>query len=206
MNTKKANKTEILSFNEYYHIYNRAVGDEKLFKSSDDYYYFLEKLKRYILPIANIHAYCLLPNHFHLLIRTKEESHPIDSINKTHSIITVEKFHLAFKNLFISYSKSFNKVYRRMGGLFIHPYKRILVEDDSYLLSLICYIHRNPIHHGFVDDYKLWKYSSYSSYIDETPDFIDRDVVLEYFGGIENFISFHEGNKTIKGSKRYFIE
>ncbi|MCD4682348.1 MAG: hypothetical protein K8R86_03610 [Bacteroidales bacterium] len=206
MNPKKVNKTETLSFGKYYHIYNHAVGDEKLFKTPKDYFYFLEKLKQYILPVANVYAYSLLPNHFHLLIKTLEQPLTTNSDEKSKLLVTEEKFHLAFKNLFISYSKSFNKVHRRMGRLFIQPYKRILVEKESYLLSLICYIHRNPIHHGYVDNYKQWGYSSFNLFLNSEPTFIQKDEVLEYFGGIENFITFHEENKTIQGSKKYFIE
>ncbi len=105
MHFKRGHKTETLSFAKFYHIYNRAVGDEKLFKTPDDYFYFLEKLKRYILPVAEVYVYCLLPNHFHLLIKTFEQPESTNPEWKNSSLSSEEKFHLAFKNLFISYSK-----------------------------------------------------------------------------------------------------
>ena len=206
MNPKKVHKTEILSYGKFYRIYNHAVGDEKLFKTHNDYFYFLEKLKRYILPVAEVYTYCLLPNHFHILIKTFEQPQSTNPEWKYSSLSSEEKFHLAFKNFFISYSKSFNKVHRRMGRLFIQPHKRILVEDESYLLCLICYIHRNPIHHGYVDDYKLWEYSSYKLFLNEEPAFIQREEIMEYFGGIKEFITFHEENKTIHGIKKVLLE
>lgn len=199
-------KTETLLPANYYHIYNRAVGDEKLFRTKKDYFYFQEKLKRYINPLVDIYSYCLLPNHFHLLVRTKETATPSSKNEGSNLLITEEKFRLAFKNLFISYSKSFNKVHKRMGRLFMQPYKRILVEDESYLLGLICYIHRNPIHHGYVEDYKQWEYSSFNNFFDDTQPFIAKNEVLRYFGGLENFLISHEENKTYKGTKELIFD
>lgn len=58
----------------FYHIYNRGVNGEIIFKNNDNYTYFLSKVKKYLTPVSDIYAYCLLPNHFHFLIRIKEES------------------------------------------------------------------------------------------------------------------------------------
>ncbi len=57
----------------YYHIYNRANGDEKIFKSEENYRFFLEKFQFYIVPIADVFSFCLMPNHFHFLVRFKSE-------------------------------------------------------------------------------------------------------------------------------------
>ncbi len=64
---------------KYYHIYNHAIGSENLFRSDENYYYFLKKYALHISPIADTYAYCLLPNHFHLLIQIKD----VDSLIKT---------------------------------------------------------------------------------------------------------------------------
>ncbi len=71
--TKTPNKLQKLTFGDAYHIYNKAISHDKLFITSEDYFYFLKKLERYILPVADIVAYCLIPNHFHLLAVMKEE-------------------------------------------------------------------------------------------------------------------------------------
>ena len=121
---KSVNKEETLICGETYHIYNRAVGDETLFKSEKDYKYFIKKLKRFIIPVANIYAYCLIPNHFHLLLSIKES----DDISGLQNIEEQEysKFiSKVFSNFFNSYSKSFNKIHQRQGRLFIKPFKRI---------------------------------------------------------------------------------
>ncbi len=65
------NKLIPFEYGETYHVYNKSVGGVLLFKSSNDYFYFLKKLERYILPIADIYAYCLIPNHFHFLLKIK---------------------------------------------------------------------------------------------------------------------------------------
>jgi len=112
----------------YYHIYNHANGRENLFIEVKNYNFFIERISIYILPFLNLHAYCLLPNHFHLLISIKE----IDEIKllesfKTFQKLTDEKFQpllekrvsKSFFNLFSSYAQSFNKVYARKGSLFM---------------------------------------------------------------------------------------
>lgn len=107
-NERYINRQEILDFNCYYHICNRAVGSEKLFLSNKDYFYFLEKLKRYLLHVIDIYAFCLIPNHFHLLVKTKDyldiNIQTKESLENSAEIILGKPF----KNFFNSYSKSFN--------------------------------------------------------------------------------------------------
>ena len=193
-----------MDYGEIYHIYNRAVGNELLFITSADYYFFLKKLDRFILPIANIYSYCLIPNHFHLLIKIKEAYDIPDKGNRTTEISSSKKLNQPFSNLFNSYSKSFNKIHHRMGRLFIQPFKRIKVETEDYTRILINYIHRNPIHHGITKNFKDWKYSSYNACISDIETKIDRQQVLSYFGSIKAFIKFHEENKSPNDNNIYF--
>ena len=72
-----------------------------------------------------------------------------------------------------------------------------MVESDEYFTRLIQYIHHNPIHHKFVTEYSVWKYSSYNDIISDHPTKIKRKEILEWFGGREEFIDFHELNKKI---------
>jgi len=199
---KKTNKSERLLFGETYHIYNRAVGSELMFKTDDDYSFFLKKLARFILPISNIYAYCLIPNHFHLLLKIKE----FDEIKKQVSVVDEIVIEKAFFGFFISYSKSYNKAHNRRGRLMLQSFKRILVEDEDYYTSLISYIHRNPIHHGLVDNYQDWKYSSFNAFLSDKKTSIDKVEVLSYFDSQEDFVAFHEENKTKLGAEKYFLE
>ena len=112
----------------------------------------------------------------------------------------------SFKNLFTSYSKSFNNVYNRKGRLFLEAFKKIEVNDESYLSYLICYIHRNPIHHGLVDDYAKWKFSSYNTFLSNKPTNVIRKYVLSIFGNLDEFVNFHKMNKTKKGLKEFIVE
>jgi len=86
-------RTISLEHEAYYHIYNRGNNSEIIFREESNYFYFLKLLKKYILPVADVFAYCLLNNHFHLLIRIKEE----DKIT-----VNIEK---SFSNLFNAYAK-----------------------------------------------------------------------------------------------------
>lgn len=111
----------------YYHLFNHAVGSELLFRKEENYFFFLRKLKEYFTPVADILCYNLLPNHYHLFLKVKQE----DVLKNTYNIIypvkqkelTVENMPAfvlqQFGNLQNSYSKSYNKVFGRMGRLFI---------------------------------------------------------------------------------------
>jgi len=199
---QNVNQSETLSFGETYHIYNKTVGNELMFKTENDYQYFLNKLTRFILPISNIYAYCLIPNHFHLLLGIKE----MDTISNLLHIENENSILRKFTNFFISYSKSFNKAHRRQGRLLLQSFKRILVEDGDYFTSLINYIHRNPIHHGIVTNYMDWKYSSYNAFLSDHKTNIDKAEVLAYFDSLEDFVTFHEENKIKPGTEKYYLE
>jgi len=71
---------------------------------------------------------------------------------------------------------------------------------------LINYIHRNPIHHGYIDDYSKWEYSSYNSCLSKKPTKINRKAVLSFFYSKQDFIKFHEENKTKPGMEEYYLE
>jgi putative transposase len=97
----------------------------------------------------------------------------------------------SFANLFSSYSQAFNKVYKRKGSLFIPNFKRKEIISENNLLNVIGYIHRNPVHHGFVSRMEDWDYSSYNNILSDTNDTINSKEILELFGGKEGFIQYH---------------
>jgi REP element-mobilizing transposase RayT len=177
-----------------------------LFRSEKDYHFFLQKLKRFITPYARIFSYCLIPNHFHLLIQAKEEE---EISFKSHSLKNLDNekiFTQKFSDLFNSYSKSYNKAYDRKGRLFLYSFKHIEVIREDYLVYLICYIHRNPIHHGLTFNYEDWKYSSYNTFLSNKPTQIEREYILDIFGSRNEFVNFHNLNKTKRGLKEFIIE
>jgi putative transposase len=191
----------------YYHVYNHAVAKNQLFVSHENYLYFLKKMNEHICPVVDIFAYCLMPNHFHLALRIKQEQEIISNQHpqgfKNPVDVGKDLSHI-FGNLFNSYSKAFNKQQNRRGNLFIPNFDRKRVDNDIYLKNLIHYIHFNPVHHGFVNDLRDWKYSSFHSFLSKKESSLKRDEVISWFGDIQNFIEFH--NKEIDGKMALELE
>ncbi|TDP03689.1 transposase [Flavobacterium sp. 245] len=182
-------KRDIFEHGQYYHIYNRGNNKENIFVEEKNYNYFLEKLKKYIVPIADIYAYCLLKNHFHIVLRIKERE---DTPEKFKG-----KIHLPFSNLFNSYSKSINKSYNRSGSLFQEHLQRNRIENENYLKQLIIYVHLNPIKHKFTEDFENYLHSSYRSYLTDKQSSIDRQFILELFDDLGNFKFCHDERRII---------
>jgi REP element-mobilizing transposase RayT len=194
-------------FNHFYHVYNRANGNENLFAEAKNYDFFLKKLNLYLTDYIDIWAYCLLPNHFHLLIKISDETKLKRDAKFQKLDVSIDQFiSNQFRKLFISYTKSYNKAYDRNGSLFQKPFKRIKVEDQRYLLMLVHYIHHNPIHHNFAADYLDWKYSSYLAIISKNPTKINRSKVIELFVDLERFKNYHNEMKNYNKIKRFIIE
>ena len=84
-----------------------------------------------------------------------------------------------------------NKAYQRTGSLFQNPFGRIQVTSDAHFTQLVAYIHRNPKKHGFVDDFRLWPWSSYHTLLSDKPTRLQREDVLGWFDGVEGFQAFH---------------
>ncbi|NCC31549.1 MAG: transposase [Chloroflexia bacterium] len=163
-----------------YHLYNRGNNRERIFREERNYAYFLTLYDHHISPIAETYAYCLLPNHFHFSVRIRDDAPDGQRISR------------CFANLFNAYARSFNRSYRRSGVLFERSFERKAVTDDRYLRQLIIYIHRNPQHHGLIDDFRTWTYSSYQTLIGTQPTRLKRDTVLASFGGLSEFIAAHK--------------
>ncbi len=186
--------------NHYYHIYNHAVGNENLFRKKDNYTYFLQKYTQYIHPIAQTFAYCLMPNHFHFLIKIRSLEEIIEYYKalkgkKEHEIadMNVADFNIQqFSNFFNAYAKAYNTVFDRKGSLFVDKVKRKLVYDEQYLTTLIVYIHKNPVHHGLCNEISRWGFSSYHSILSQSSTKIERNTVLTLFGGDESFVEAHQ--------------
>ncbi len=148
--------------------------------------YFLTLYEKHIEPIADTYAYCLMRNHFHLLVRIKETS----QVLKTCEVHNPSQ---GFANFFNAYAKAINKAYGRTGSLFEERFGRIPVTNTSYFENLIFYIHFNPQKHGFVVDFREWYWSSYHVLIWNGPTNLQRDEVQCLFGGVRGFEEFHRG-------------
>ena len=149
-----------------FHIMLRGINKQTIFEDDEDRERFLETIERYkAISEYEIYGYCLMSNHIHLLIRETED--PIATI---------------IKRICSSYVYWYNSKYGRCGHLFQERYKSEIVEDDVYLLTVLRYIHQNPLKAGLSKDIKEYKWSSYNGYIGRSR-IINTDFVLEIFSG-----------------------
>ena len=172
----------------FYHVYNRGNNSENIFIEERNYSLFLDMMKKYLLQVADIYAYCMMKNHFHLLLKIKEPQEIRDEKLR-------EKPHLAFAYMFNAYAKKYNKTYNRKGSLFQEHLKKQKITDDDYLIQAICYIHLNPVKHGFTDTPE-YPQSSYNAMISNGKTHLKREEIIQLFGDVENFIYCHNLQKV----------
>lgn len=157
-----------------YHIMLRGINQQIIFEDDEDYQKFIEILKNYkTVSGYKIFAYCLMSNHIHLLLKVVKED--IDQV---------------MKRIAGSYVYWYNWKYYRKGHLFQDRFKSEPVEDDTYLLTVIRYIHQNPVKANIVKNVSNYEYSSYDEYIGTNNSLIDRDFALSILNK-ENFIKYH---------------
>lgn len=171
----------------FYHVFSRGNNLEPIFKEEQNYTLFLDLIKKYLLNIADIYAYCLMSNHFHLLIKIKRKE---DITDKKMS----EKPHLGFSHLLNSYTQKINKTYNRKGSLFQEGLKRSKITNQEYFTQLVAYIHLNPIKHKFSNSLN-YSYSSYNAIASKSPTLLKRKELLYYFNDLDNFKAWHDEQK-----------
>ncbi len=181
----------------FYHIYNRSISESSLFQNEKNHEFFIRKLDFYLSPVLELFAWCLMGNHFHLLVRIKTE--------RSEEELIVEEVHLRFRKLFQSYAVAFNLQEKRHGALFQKPFKRAHVDSPEYFTQMVYYIHANPQKHGFAKDFREYKWSSYHSFLDTKNSKLKKAEVLDWFGGMEGFLRFHAEGK-LELEKRLLIE
>ena len=176
-----------------YHVYNRVIGKELMFYHDRNYQYFLKKYFQFMSIHLDTLAYCLLPNHFHLLIRVLENA-------------DLDAMHNDFRRFFISYSKAINRQEDRKGSLFMKPYKRKKVDSNEYLGNITAYIHLNPWLHVKSQDYQSYPWSSFQSYLSRQDKRIEATTLLNWFGSTHEFVEFHQSSMEMeKDVDRYFL-
>jgi REP element-mobilizing transposase RayT len=128
-------------------------------------------------------AWCLMPNHFHLLVRINLGD---DILPEQAATYATQKF----SNALNAYVQAYNKQWKRRGSLLMRSFRRKQITDDIYLKNVICYIHNNPAHHGFKTSPADWQYSSYSEIVEHPENFTG---MINLFGGLEHFRVYHHG-------------
>jgi len=191
-------RAQIIEFDCFYHIYNRGINGENIFVDIDNYYFFLNKFSKYLASVCEVYAYCLMPNHFHFLVKIKsqqelkklknsEMSNNGEIQNGLHAFENV--FSKQFAKFLSSYTQALNKVLKRHGALLESPFKRIKIDSEEYLRNLILYIHQNPTSLNL--DFKTYAFSSYKAIISTNKTNIKRKEVLNLFSDLENFKLTH---------------
>jgi len=151
-NLRKGWEGEMHLAGHYYHVYNRGCNRENIFANAGNYVFLLRRAKLILAdhPLTII-AYCLMPNHYHFLLRPEEDG-------------ALSPF---IQRLFNSYTQAFNRQQRRSGTLFEGRAKSILVDTDEYVLHLCRYIHLNPVKARLVVYPGDWPYSNYLEWVEQ---------------------------------------
>ena len=171
-----ATKPRERSESGFYHVFQRGVNHFDIFEDDIDREFYLDRLQRYAKEAdVEIHSWCLMSNHVHLLLRT-----------------SLEKLSTFMMKLGSVYVRRFNKRHGRTGPLFECRFSSVCVETDSQLLAVIRYIHRNPVHHEKTTLTSTYRWSSYREYITMSSDTCKISFALGLFGGVESFVEFHE--------------
>src|SRR3989344_6673425 len=182
---------KIYQEDSFYHIYNRGNNKQDIFVDEKDYEKFItvmwllineinDKYKGHN-PQLTIHAYCLMPNHFHLLIKQTEKN-----------AIT-----MFMKRFMVRYTMYFNKKHQRLGSLFQSRFKANLVDTEEYLLYLTKYIHQNP-RKFWSKNLSDYPYSSYPVYLNLRSDpFLITNEILDFFQSSKKLsLKKHESSRS----------
>jgi putative transposase len=174
----------------YYHLYNRGNNRQTIFFQPENYLYFLEGIKKYLMPIVDIIAYSLMPTHYHLMVRVKQTS----EVSKTSKVLDgseISAVSTAMQKLLISYTKAINKRFERVGALFQGAYQAKAITKTEHLLHLCRYIHANPVKDGMVADPAEWPYSNYLEWIGErNGTLVDRTFIQDQFDNPQEYRAF----------------
>lgn len=205
----------------YYHIYNRGINKAEIFLDEQDYKVFLSYLKLYLtLPElrgdssqahsnppskelrnyfdhVKLIAYCLMPNHYHLMVWQKE----------------ADRINFFMRSLATKYSRYFNRKYNRLGPVFQSVYKAVLVETEEQQVYLTKYIHRNPVEllpaRSLLADYKYSSYGQYLGLFNQS--WVNKNEILDLISKIGENKSYEDyveetGDADLPSMKTIVIE
>ena len=179
----------------YYHVYNRGANRQSIFREEDNYLLLLRRMKQYLAKYQiTLLVYCLLPNHYHLLLRQETE----------------KSISLLMQAIFNSYTKAYNNAYGHTGTLFEGPFHAIPVTTESHLFHLCRYIHANPVTHGLVDHPADWPYSNCLEWIGErNGSLFDPSFVNSHFpqpDAYRKFVLDYLRTRDLPEDLRHYLE
>ena len=161
--------------NTYYHFYNRGNNRQRVFFEPPNYLFFLQRLRKYVVPCVDVLAYCLMPTHYHILVKQTSEVLETSDVSKQIS--------LAMQKFLISYTKAMNLRFCRVGSLFQGQFQAKPVQAHTHLHNLCIYIHANPVKDGLVAAPEDWIYSNYLEWLGQrNGTLVDPHFIQEHFG------------------------
>ena len=169
----------------YYHLFNRGARRITIFREEKNYLFVLLSIKKYLEEFdLSMIPYCLMPNHYHFLVRQNGDV----------------KAGLLPQRVFNSYTKAYNKIYDHCGTLFERRYQAIHIDNDSYSRHLCRYIHANPVKDGMAIAPEYWSFSNYQEWIGKRKGtLVDHDFIREYFATADCYKRFVVEWLTNKG-------
>lgn len=174
--------------NQYYHFYNRGNNRQAVFFEPDNYVYFLQGIKKYLLGYLEVIAYCLMPTHYHILVRVL---HNQTSEVSEQDVSASREVSLAMQKFLISYTKAMNKRFDRTGALFQGQFQAKPVRTYKHLLTLCAYIHANPVKDRLAVSPEMWDFSNYLEWIGlRNGTLVNREFINENFGTAEEYRKF----------------
>ena len=182
-----ASPRQSLAVPGFYHVYNRGVNREKIFRTEDDYYYFLELIPK-ALELGNVavHGFTLMPNHVHFILE-QEMPYAISAF---------------MKRVSETFARTVNHVHRRVGHLFQGRFKRKYVQSINYLLALARYVDLNPVHSRLVATPEEWRFGSVRNYLStETSSYLRTETILGLVGGKESYAAYLNRPPEVLGSE-----
>jgi hypothetical protein len=170
-----------------YHLFNRGVNRTVIFQETEDFEKFLSLVELHICPIGHVYSYVFMWDHWHLSISTFLAGNlPAHRLKDKHALSRV------IGHLQNAYAKYYNHKYRRVSAVFEHKFERHEVNTLEYFKALVVYHHFNPQKHGFIETYQGYTWTSYRTLIQqETPTFLQREIVWQKFGGQQAFLDAH---------------
>ena len=217
-----------LEYGNFYHIYNQGINGERIFHTKDNFLHFLKLYEAYINPIANTFAWALMSNHFHFLIRIKDENRigflnpenrtakdaetkwktffPDENTKNDISSLKKPIPYKQFGHLFDAYAKAFNKRFNRTGSLFKKNFERKHVNNQRYMRDLVRYIHNNPVKHRITESTIEYPWTSYLSVLSKKVTNLEREQVLSWFEDRDNFTYNHKNTSDYEDIEDFIID
>ena len=171
-----ATKPRKASESGFYHVFHRGVNHFDIFENDDDREFYLDRMQHYARKTGvEVHAWCLMSNHTHLLLRGE-----------------LRDLSTFMRNLGSVYARYFNAIHERSGPLFGSRFSSVCIETEEQVLAVARYLHRNPVYHDETALFTAFRWSSYREYVAAAPRTCRIDCLLPLFGSVNELVRFHE--------------